>query len=146
MSEEFTEEQLAAAKKQLQAEHENTLKDIRQQLFDVGASDLYESDESINALPELLGKNEDIIYASAAFVNNDNTLVVITTKRMIFINAKNTSNVTETTFDKIQDASFKKKLLFSNVTIHTDTAEILLESVEKKVAPIFVEKLNKLIN
>lgn len=65
---------------------------------------------------------------------------------MIFINTKNTSNITETTFDKIQDVSFKKKLLFSNVIIHTDTAEILLESVEKKVAPIFVEKLKKLIN
>lgn len=61
------------------------LQEVKKQLSAANVSDTFGTKKEIKALPEILNDDEVIQYATSGFVDGNTVLIVLTQKRILFI-------------------------------------------------------------
>lgn len=121
------------------------LKEIQRQMEKAGVSDTFGTKKEVKALPEILNDNETIQYATSGFVDGNTVLIVLTQKRILFIDKGLIFGIksTEIPLDMVNGVSYSKGLLFGKVSITNGAVTTLVEQVDKNTAPIMVNKIKE---
>lgn len=119
------------------------LAQIKEQFIKAGVSDLFGTKKEVKALPELLDEDEIVLYATSGFVDKGTVLVVITDKRLVFVNRGLIygTDFKEISFDHVNAVSYSKGIALAKVSITNGANVTLIEQVSKNNAPILVQKL-----
>ena len=129
-------------------ENINRLEQIKEQFKQAGVSDLFGTKKEVKVLPELLDDSEVVVYATSGFVDKGTVLIVVTEKRLIFVNRGLIygTDFKEIPFDHINAVSYSKGIMFAKISITNGADTTVIDSVAKETAPIFVDKLKKAIS
>ncbi|ARW24614.1 hypothetical protein S101189_01178 [Pediococcus acidilactici] len=121
------------------------LENIQKQMKAAGVSDTFGTKKEVKALPEILSDDEVIKYATSGFVDGNTVLVVLTQKRIIFIDKGMIFGIksTEVPLDMINGVSYSKGLLLGKIAITNGAVTTLIEQVDKSTAPIMVDKIKE---
>ncbi|WP_285110379.1 PH domain-containing protein [Pediococcus sp. AC40] len=121
------------------------LKEIQRQMEKAGVSDTFGTKKEVKALPEILNDDETIQYATSGFVDGNTVLIVLTQKRILFIDKGLIFGIksTEIPLDMVNGVSYSKGLLFGKISITNGAVTTLVEQVDKNTAPIMVNKIKE---
>ncbi|MBU5277036.1 PH domain-containing protein [Lactiplantibacillus argentoratensis] len=119
------------------------LNTVKSQMEQAGVSDLFGTKKEVKALPGILNDDEHIVYATSGFIDSNTVLVVLTQKRVIFIDKGLIYGIksTEVPLDMINGVSYSKGLMFGKVSITNGAVTTLIDNVDKSTAPILAEKI-----
>lgn len=133
---------------QEQIAYNTRLEEIKQQMINAGVFDLFGTKKEVKALPELLDINEIVVYATSGFVDKGTVLIVVTDKRLVFINRGMIygTDFKEIPFDHINAVSYSKGIMLAKISITNGADTTLINNVAKETAPAFVDKLKKAIS
>lgn len=126
---------------------EERLEEIHQQMIDAGVSDLFGTRKEVRHLPEFMDADEKLLYATSGFVDKGTVLAVITDKRLIFINHGMIygADFREIPFEKINGVSYSTGLVLAKIAIDNGANTTMIDQVNKKTAPEFVEVLKSVV-
>ncbi|TYC50026.1 hypothetical protein ESZ50_02900 [Weissella muntiaci] len=124
-------------------ENVERLREIENQMDRAGVSDLFGTKKEVKALPTILDVEETIIYATSGIVGTGTVLVVVTDKRLLFVDRGLIygTNFREIPFSKINAVNYSTRLLLADISIDNGANTTKIDNVNKKTAPIFVDKL-----
>ena len=93
------------------------LAQINEQFIKAGVSDLFGTKKEVKALPELLDEDEIVLYATSGFVDKGTVLVVITDKRLVFVNRGLIygTDFKEISFDHVNAVSYSKGMVLAKI-------------------------------
>ncbi|CCG89863.1 PH domain-containing protein [Pediococcus pentosaceus] len=119
------------------------LQEVKKQLSAANVSDTFGTKKEIKALPEILNDDEVIQYATSGFVDGNTVLIVLTQKRILFIDKGLLYGIksTEIPLDMVNGVSYSKGLLLGKISITNGAITTLIEQVNKDTAPIMVSKI-----
>lgn len=105
-------------------------------------------------LKQIIGNEEEVIYSlNTTSEKYRNTIsfgktlyVILTNKKLIFLD-KGTLNIDEKIIllNKIDSISQKRKILTSEIYIHSGSTTTFIINVEKKESEVFIHKINEQI-
>ena len=118
---------------------------IKSQMESAGVSDLFGTKKEVKALPEILNDDEHIVYATSGIVNNNTVLVVLTQKRVIFIDKGLIYGIksTEIPLDMVNGVSYSKGILLGKVSITNGAITTAIDNVNKNTAPVLTDKIKE---
>lgn len=123
------------------------LAQIKEQFIKAGVSDLFGTKKEVKALPELLDEGEIVLYATSGFVDKGTVLVVITDKRLVFVNRGLIygTDFKEISFDHVNAVSYSKGMVLAKISVTNGADTTLISQVAKDAAPKFVDVLKHAI-
>ncbi|MCT8395269.1 hypothetical protein D0499_05520 [Weissella soli] len=124
------------------------LEEIYQQMIDAGVSDSISTKKEVKQLPALLRGAEKILYAVPGTFEKVTVLAVVTDQRLIFVKhgAFGGSDFREIAIEKIDSVSYSNGLLSSKIAVENAANTTMIENINKKTAPKFVEILKSAID
>lgn len=119
-------------------------KKIMKQLEAAGVTDTFGTKKEINHLPEIIADNEVIKYATSGFYEGNTILIVVTDKRIIFLDKGIIYGTTKTEIplDKVNSVSYKKGMILARLKMYNGAAPIEVENIQNNT----IEKLTAIIN
>lgn len=121
------------------------LEAIKKQFEEAGVSDLFGTKKEVRHLPEVLRDQEVIKYATSGISDGHTYLIVLTDKRLFFVNNNWTwgSDFKEFSFKNINSVTYSKGALMAKVAITNGADTTMIESISKDTAPILVDKMHE---
>lgn len=116
---------------------------VKSQMNAAGVSDLFGTKKEVKALPEILNDDEHIIYATSGIVDSNTVLIVLTQKRVIFIDKGLIYGIksTEVPLDMVNGVSYSKGIILGKISITNGAVTTVIDNVDKSTAPIMTEKI-----
>ncbi|WP_042350680.1 PH domain-containing protein [Bacillus massiliigorillae] len=125
-------------------------KEVREQLVQIEKKynvnlDMYRSKLAFKDLPAALYADEVMKFVTTGYYDGNTYMFVCTNKRILALDKGMLYKlrVEEIPMNKIQSVSFKKKLIFAEVNIVTDYAEIKIDQVYKDQVQFFAEAIKE---
>lgn len=117
------------------------LETIEKQFKDAGVSAILGTRKEVSALPDILGNDEVIKYATSGFVDGNTILMLCTTERVLFIDKGLVYGIksTEIPLDMINSVNYEKGMLLGSISIVNGAKETKVKNVLKGTAPKMVE-------
>ncbi|ASA89463.1 TPA: PH domain-containing protein [Streptococcus agalactiae] len=116
---------------------------VLQQMKECGAYDTWGTKKEVKALPEILSDDEIIQYATSGFVNGNTVLVVLTQKRILFIDKGMLYGIrsTEIPLDMVNSVSYSKGLILGTIAVMNGATKIEISNITKDTCPVLTEKI-----
>lgn len=123
------------------------LDEIKAQMREAGVFDLFGTTKEVTKLPEILQLDETVLYATSGFVDKGTVLIVVTDKRLVFINSGMFygTDFREIPFKKINGISYSTGLMLATIAIDNGANTTIIKNVSKQSAPTLVEVIKKQI-
>lgn len=120
-----------------------TLKDIKQMLSNCGAH-IVGTKKEVKELPNIIGDDEIITYATSGWYDGHTWLVVSTSKRIIFLDKGMLFGVNqiEIPLGKVNAIKYKKRLFMGEVEIWDGASMYKVKNISKKTLIPFVNAVN----
>ena len=118
---------------------------VLKQFKEAGVSDTFGTKKEVKYLPEILYDDEVLQYATSGFVNNNTVLVVLTQKRLLFIDKGFLYGVrtTEIPLDMVNGVSYSKGLLLGEISVMNGTTSVKVGSVSKQTTDIMANAIKE---
>lgn len=123
------------------------LDEIKQQFENAGVINLFGTKKEVNALPEILNSDEIVKFAASGYVTGGTALIVVTDKRLLFINKGMLygTDFTDIPLDKINALSYSTKMLLATVSFMNGATAVKIDNVDKHVAPKLINQIKESI-
>ncbi|GAY74309.1 PH domain-containing protein [Lentilactobacillus kosonis] len=121
------------------------LETIQQQMIDANVNDLFGTKKEVKALPDILSDDEVIQYATSGFIGNSTVLVVLTQKRVIFIDKGLLYGIksTEIPLDMVNGVSYEKGLVQGKVSVVNGAVTTEITNIAKDNASTLSAKIKE---
>lgn len=118
---------------------------IKEQMQRAGVIDLFGTRKEVNSLPEIIFDDEVIQYATSGLVNGNTVLVVLTQKRLLFIDKGFLYGVrsTEIPLDMVNGVSYQKKLLLGEISVVNGATIVKIQNVQKATVSIMANAIKE---
>jgi|SRR5690625_342883 len=122
--------------------------DVLDRFDEVSLTDLFGTKKEVKELPNVLRKDETIMYATSGFVDNNTWLITCTDKRIIFLDKGMIFGLkqVEIPIEKINSVSHSKGLMFGTITIHHGSAHMEIKQINKTTLNPMIEAFNNEID
>lgn len=132
---------LKAAKDSNNAEKQQKIDNILNQFKEAGVTDTFGTKKEINALPDILGENEIIRYATSGLVDGNTILMICTDLRIVFIDKGLVYGIksTEIPLDMVNSANYEKGMLLGKISIVNGAVTTIVDNVNKNTASKMVD-------
>lgn len=118
---------------------------IQNMLSKAGVSDLFGTRKEVKALPDIIGDEETIIYATSGLVAGNTILAILTDSRVLFIDKGMVYGMksSEIPLSMINGVSYSKGLLLGSISIINGATTTKIDNVSKETASLFVDKIKE---
>ena len=111
---------------------------VLKQFKEAGVSDTFGTKKEVKYLPNILFDDEIVQYATSGFVNNNTVLVVLTQKRLLFVDKGFLYGVrtTEIPLDMVNGVSYSKGIFLGEISVMNGAAAVSIKNVTKDTVEI----------
>jgi len=125
----------------------HTLESIKERFKEVNVTDLFGTKKEVKELPMILFDDEIINYATSGLLDNNTWLIVVTNKRVIFLDKGMVFGLKqkEIPLEKINSIAQKRGMLMGEIHIWDGAAKFQIKQVAKNTVQPFVDATNRAI-
>lgn len=125
----------------------HTVESIKERFKEVNVTDLFGTKKEVKELPMILFDDEIINYATSGLLDNNTWLVVVTNKRVLFLDKGMVFGIKqkEIPLEKINSISQKRGMLMGEIHIWDGAAKFQIKQVAKNTVQPFVDATNRAI-
>ncbi|MFP7480173.1 PH domain-containing protein [Terribacillus saccharophilus] len=126
----------------------HTVESIKERFKEVNVTDLFGTKKEVKELPMILFDDEIINYATSGFLDNNTWLIVVTNKRVLFLDKGMVFGIKqkEIPLEKINSISQKRGMLMGEIHIWDGAAKFQIKQVAKNTVQPFVDATNRAID
>lgn len=125
-----------------------TLDEIKQMIKSKPEWDTFGTKKEIKELPSILTAGENIIGLTSGFLNGNTWLIVVTPKRVLFLDKGMIFGLqqVEILIEKINSIEFKTGLLLGEIHVWDGSSKMVIKNIQKASVKPFAESINKAID
>lgn len=125
-----------------------TLEEIKQMIKSNPEWDTFGTKKEVKELPSILTDGENIIGLTSGFLNGNTWLIVVTPKRLLFLDKGMIFGLkqVEILVEKINSIEFKTGLLLGEIHVWDGSSKMVIKNIQKASVKPFAESINKAID
>lgn len=118
---------------------------VQTQLMQAGVPKMFGTRKEVNYLPQLLSDDEIIQYAASGLVEGNTVLIVLTQKRILFVDKGLLYGVqtSEIPLDMVNGVSSKSGVLLGEISVMNGVSWAHIKNIPKIAVPVLSDKIKR---
>ena len=115
---------------------------VQTQLMQAGVPKMFGTRKEVNYLPQLLSDDEVIQYAASGFYDGNTVLIVLTQKRIMFVDKGMIYGV-QIPLDMVNGVSSKSGVLLGEISVMNGVSWAHIKNIPKIAVPVLSDKIKR---